>query len=108
MEDRADAEGAGLAKALEVRGWTVELEKYDGYKTIDIAVPLARVNIEVDGFTPTVNKKTAFADLQRLYFDLKKGILTVHIPNCLVDDEESLGKTADMLSALLKDRKPQK
>ena len=48
-----------LAKALETRGWQVELEKFDGYKTIDISVPSVKVNIEVDGFTHTVNKKTA-------------------------------------------------
>lgn len=93
-----------LAKALESRGWQVELEKFDGYKTIDISVSSVKVNIEVDGFTHTVNKKTAFGDLQRQYFDLKKGILTIHIPNCLIESGEVLTKTADLLSLLLKDR----
>lgn len=93
-----------LAKALETRGWQVELEKFDGYKTIDISVPSVKVNIEVDGFTHTVNKKTAFGDLQRQYFDLKKGILTLHIPNCLIENDDVLSKTADLLSLLLKDR----
>ena len=96
-------EAGNLANALEVRGWQVELEKFDGYKTIDISVPSAKVYIEVDGFTHTVNKKTALADLQRQYFDLKKGILTLHIPNCLVENGEILSKTADLLSHLLND-----
>lgn len=98
-------EARALATALEARGWKIELEKFDGYKTIDIVVPSAQVYIEVDGFTHTVNKRAAYGDLQRLYFDLKKGILTIHIPNCLVDDEETLTKTADLLSRLLMDRK---
>jgi very-short-patch-repair endonuclease len=93
-----------LAKALEARGWQVELEKFDGYKTIDISVPSVKVNIEVDGFTHTVNNKTAFGDLQRQYYDLKKGILTLHIPNCLIENGEILTKTANLLSLLLKDR----
>lgn len=98
-------EALKLAKALESKGWKCELEKYDGFKTTDIAVPLAKVHIEVDGFTHTINKRTAFGDLQRQYFDLKKGILTIHVPNCLVEDEAILSKTADLLSLLLKDRK---
>jgi very-short-patch-repair endonuclease len=97
-------EALKLSEALKRRGWKCELEKYDGHKTIDIVVPLANVHIEVDGFTHTVNKRTAFGDLQRQYFDLKKGILTIHIPNCLVEDKEVLTKTADLLSLLLKDR----
>lgn len=38
-----------LCLALRSRGVSAELKKWDGYKTIDIAVTDAKVNIEVNG-----------------------------------------------------------
>jgi len=91
-------EARKLAKALTKLGWRVELEKYDGYKHIDIAVTEANVNIEVDGPKHYNDPKQALADLQRNFYSFKKGYLTVRIPNCLVRDDETLQMTAKYLS----------
>src|SRR5262245_10304 len=59
--------------ALRILGVPAELEKFDGYKTIDIAVVEAKVNIEVDGLQHRYNPGQALADLKRTYYSFKKG-----------------------------------
>lgn len=94
-------EAQKLAHALRELGWRVELEKYDGYKHIDIAVTEAKVNIEVDGPRHHNDPRQALADLQRNFYSFKKGFLTVRIPNCLVQDDQTLQKTAKYLSRFM-------
>jgi len=67
-------EATRLYLSLKRRGVPAELEKYDGYKTIDIAVVDARVNIEVDGHQHVSNPKQALSDLKRTYFSLQKRV----------------------------------
>ena len=81
------------------RNVPAELEKYDGYKTIDIAVTDAKVNIEVDGAHHNYDHRQALADLQRTYFAFKKGYLTLRIPNSLV--KSNLNDTADYITQFL-------
>lgn len=50
--------------ALKVRRVPAELEKFDGYKHIDIAVVEVKVNIEVDGRHHIYNNKQFLADLK--------------------------------------------
>lgn len=38
------------------------LERFDGYKTIDISIPSARIDIEVDGIHHNTNDRQAIAD----------------------------------------------
>src|SRR5687768_13234171 len=57
--------------ALKKRGVPAELEKFDGHKTIDIAIVECRVNIEVDG-KQHHNPNQALADLKRTYFSFLK------------------------------------
>ncbi|MBL7846150.1 MAG: hypothetical protein JNL40_01685 [Cyclobacteriaceae bacterium] len=90
-----------LGKALMERGWNVTFEKDDGYKHIDLSIDEAKIHIEVDGFTHTVNARRALADLERSYYDFLKGYLTLHIPNCLVEDDRILNKTADLISMFI-------
>ena len=59
----ATPEARALYIALRKRNVPAELEKYDGYKTIDIAVTHARVNIEVDGLHHNFEPDQALADL---------------------------------------------
>jgi very-short-patch-repair endonuclease len=66
-------------------GVPAELEKFDGYKTIDIAVVEAKVNIEVDGMQHKYNSRQALADLKRTYYSFKKGYITLRIPNTLIN-----------------------
>ncbi|WP_425269405.1 DUF559 domain-containing protein [Leptospira koniambonensis] len=69
---------------------------YDGFKHIDIAIPEAKVNIEVDGGHHNFDKKQALADLKRTYYSFKKGYLTLRIPNSLIT-KENLDETADYI-----------
>jgi very-short-patch-repair endonuclease len=91
-----------LYMALRKRLVPVEFEKYDGHKTIDMAVIDAKVNIEVDG-KYHLQPNVAFSDLQRTYYSLKNDFLTLRIPNSLVHSK--LEETADYITRILIDRK---
>lgn len=92
-------ETINLYFSLRDRGVPAQLEKFDGYKNIDIAVAEAKVNIEVDGAHQLNNTDDAFADLQRTFYSFKKGFLTLRIPNVLV--KQNLNQTADYLTQFL-------
>ena len=95
-------ETINLYFSLRDRGVPAELEKYDGYKNIDIAVIDARVNIEVDGAHDLNNADDAFADLRRTFFSFKKGFLTLRIPPVLV--KQNLNQTADYVTEFLNEK----
>lgn len=80
----ATDEAINLYIALRKRGVPAHLEKFDGYKTIDIAIPECKVNIEVDGMHHNFNPRQALSDLQRTYYSFLKGYLTLRVPNSLV------------------------
>ena len=86
--------------ALKERDVPAELEKFDGFKTIDIAVPEAKVNIEVDGQHHNFNPQQALSDLKRTYFSFLKGYLTLRIPNSLIlwDLEETANYLTEILA----------
>ena len=92
-------ETINLYFSLRDRGVPAKLEKFDGYKAVDIAVIEARVNIEVDGVRQVNNADEAFADLQRTFYSFKKGFLTLRIPSVLV--KQNLNQTADYVTAFL-------
>jgi len=85
--------------ALKERGVPAQLEKFDGYKHIDIAIPQAKVNIEVDGGHHNYSDKQALSDLKRTYHSFLKGYLTLRIPNSLV--KYHLDDTADHITEML-------
>jgi very-short-patch-repair endonuclease len=103
-------EAQALYYALKDRGIPVELEKFDGFKTIDIAIPLAKINIEVDGIHHNANSDQALADLKRTYYSYLEGYFTLRIPNSLLRSnlEETTQYIAEMCSksyeVQLKDR----
>jgi len=66
---------------LKKNGVPAKLEKYDGHKKIDIAIPECKVNIEVDGLHHNFDPFQALADLQRTYYSFLKGYITLRIPN---------------------------
>lgn len=88
---------------LKRRHVPVEIEKFDGHKTIDIAIPRFKINIEVDGSHHNKDSKQALADLQRTKYSLERGYETIRIPNSLIED--FLDRTADSLVVILKNRK---
>ena len=98
-EEHSTPESLTLYFELRKRKVPAELEKFDGNKTIDIAVVDAKVNIEVDGQQHNYNPRQALADLKRTYFSFKKGYFTLRIPNSLVKNH--LHDTADLITEIL-------
>ncbi|MGG9964493.1 DUF559 domain-containing protein [Ferruginibacter sp. SUN106] len=95
MENFTTPQTLAMYFALKQRGVPAEIEKFDGFKTIDIAVPEAKINIEIDGGHHNFDPRQALSDLQRTYFSFLKGYLTLRIPNSLI--EWNLEETADYL-----------
>jgi very-short-patch-repair endonuclease len=92
-------EAIELYLSLKLRGVPAELEKFDGYKTIDIAVVDAKVNIEVDGPHHHHKYEQALSDLKRTLYSFQKGYLTLRIPNTLIN--KNLEETADSITHFL-------
>lgn len=101
MTTQTTEEALRLYFALKERGVPAKLEKFDGYKHIDIAIPEAKINIEVDGMHHHANNRQALADLKRTYFSFLKGYYTIRIPNSLVYNESVLNETADFIVGIL-------
>lgn len=91
-----------LYEALLKRKVNVIPQYNDGHKTVDLAIPEAKLYIEVDGVAHCSKEKSAFTDLQRTYYSLKEGFVTLRIPNVLTEDK--LNETADMIADLAKVR----
>lgn len=77
-------EANDLMTELKRLGVVVYRELYDGHKHIDIAIPKAKINVEVDGIHHLTNPKQILADLNRGYYSHKKGYQTMHIPNEMI------------------------
>jgi very-short-patch-repair endonuclease len=101
MSTQTTFETIRLYFALKLRGVPAAMEKFDGFKHIDIAIPEAKINIEVDGGHHNYNDKQALADLKRTYFSFLKGYYTIRIPNSLVYNEYILNETADFIVGIL-------
>ncbi|QQR82640.1 hypothetical protein IPJ70_00815 [Candidatus Campbellbacteria bacterium] len=77
-------EAKDLKEALEKHGVRVLVEPYDGHKHIDLGIPDAKINVEVDGIQHLTNPHQILKDLGRGYFSHKKGYNTMHIPNEMI------------------------
>lgn len=99
LPDTVTPEALMLYFFLKNYGIDAELEKFDGFKHIDIAIPSAKVNIEIDGKHHTFNPDQALSDLKRTYHSFRKGFLTLRIPNTLVHNhlEEAAEYIADFI-----------
>lgn len=78
-------EALHLKAALERRGVLVYLELNDGHKHIDLAIPRAHINVEVDGIKHLIDPKQIVSDLARGYYSHKEGYDTMHIPNEMIN-----------------------
>lgn len=76
-----------LAEALKGKDIIFEQQYWDGYKHIDIYIPSAKLNIEVDGTQHLTRAKQILSDFNREYWADKKGYYTLHIPNSAIDGE---------------------
>jgi len=100
---RSTPYAVGLYYQLKNKGIPVELEKFDGYKHIDIAIPQAKINIEVDGKHHNTDPEQAMTDLKRTYYSFKKGYYTIRIPNSISYNLKHLEETAHYLSEIIID-----
>ena len=92
-------EAISLYLCLRDCGVPAELEKHDGYKTVDICIEEAKVHIEVDGGHHNFDANQALRDLKRTYYSFKKGYFTLRIPNALIkfDLDETVNYVIDLL-----------
>ena len=86
MKKEPTQEENDLKKALEKLGVRVLSQVKDQYepgkyKTIDLAIPDAKINIEVDGPKHLTNAHQIVTDLMRSHYSDDKGYFTIHIPN---------------------------
>ena len=77
-------EAASLKEELQKRDIKVYIELNDGYKRVDLAIPKAKLNIEVDGIQHLTDPRQIVADLARGYYSNKLGYDTMHIPNEMI------------------------
>lgn len=77
-------EAQDLKIALEKLGARVLVEVFDEHKRIDLTIPAAKINIEVDGIHHLTDANQIVADLNRSYYSNKLGYNTIHIPNKLI------------------------
>ncbi len=101
IEQQTTTETIRLYFALKERGVPAQIEKFDGHKHIDIAIPDAKINIEVDGRHHNYDTHQARADLKRTYYSFIKGYTTFRIPNSLVYSDYVLHETADYIVGIL-------
>ena len=99
-EHRPSDQAIKLYLSLRQNGVNAKLEKYDGFKTVDIAIESAKLYIEVDGLYHYDNYEQALIDLQRTIYSLNDGYTTLRIPNALVD--KKLKKTTEYIVNYLK------
>ncbi|MDD4991811.1 MAG: DUF559 domain-containing protein [Paludibacter sp.] len=99
MSEQSTFEAISLYFELKQRGVPAELEKFDGFKHIDLAISEAKINIEVDGGHHNYSYEQAMADLKRTYHSFKKGFYTVRIPNVLIHGR--IQETADYIVGIL-------
>jgi very-short-patch-repair endonuclease len=77
-------EAADLKEELQKHGIKVYVEVNDGYKHVDIGLPNAKLNIEIDGIQHLIDPRQIVADLNRGYYSNKLGYSTMHIPNEMI------------------------
>lgn len=94
-----------LTKELEKRGVKVIPQFNDSHKHIDLYLPEAKVNIEIDGIQHLINAKNILSDFGRTYYADKAGYNTIHIQNETL--EKYLEKIADAIAEVVAIRKKQ-
>jgi very-short-patch-repair endonuclease len=91
-----------LHEALNKRDIHNELEPSDGYKHVDISIPGAKLNLEIDGKYHLTNPEHLFRDLERDSYSHLDGIDTVRIPNFYV--ENHLDEIANAIAEVARKR----
>jgi very-short-patch-repair endonuclease len=93
-------------KLKQIGNWDVIYEAFDGHKNVDISIPSAKVDIEVDGLHHAMTKTQALSDIKRTYYSYKNdGIITLHIPNILIRDDDTTDEAAKYINNFLSDNR---
>lgn len=95
-----------LHEALNKRDIHNELEFDDGHKRVDIHIPSARLNVEVDGKYHLTDPEHLFRDLERDSYSHSDGVDTIRIPNFYVDSH--LNEIADAIAEVTRKRQSKK
>src|SRR6516165_3799517 len=77
---RVTMESISLYFALKLRGVPAILEEQTGFRTIDILVPHARLNIELEAAGNNFKPDRAIQELETALDGFKNGFLTLRIP----------------------------
>ncbi|MCX6781588.1 MAG: hypothetical protein NTW66_00470 [Candidatus Magasanikbacteria bacterium] len=92
-------QAVSLYNALRERKIYCELEAWDEHKHIDISIPWAQIDIEIDGLQHYTNPEEIKKDFRRTYYSVhRKDYDTIHIPNYII--ESHLNQVADALAAV--------
>jgi very-short-patch-repair endonuclease len=91
-----------LSNALKSLDVEHEMEYSDGHKHVDIAIPAARMYLELDGAQHAFSPKQMCADDERDKHSHKDGYITKRIPNLWV--EQNADKLAASIAILAKKR----
>jgi very-short-patch-repair endonuclease len=91
-----------LSKALNDLRVEHELEHFDGYKHVDIAIPSAKLYIEIDGSQHAFSAKQIIADDDRDKGSQKSGWTTKRFPNTYVD--KNVDRLAQAIAILVRKR----
>ena len=91
-----------LSRALRDLRIQHELEYYDGHKHVDIAIPSAKLFLELDGTQHGFNPKQMIADDERDKYSKKSGWDTKRIPNVWID--KNVNRLASSIAILVRKR----
>ncbi|MBU2543336.1 DUF559 domain-containing protein [Patescibacteria group bacterium] len=94
-----------LTEALEKRSIKVFPQFNDAHKHIDLYLPEAKINIEVDGIQHLTRARYIISDFARTYYADKAGYNTIHIQNETLDSH--LEEIADAIAEVVSIRKNQ-
>jgi len=98
-------EEIALEQALENLGLRVLSQHWDGHKHIDLSIPDAKIDIEIDGEYHLTNPNQIISDLSRSHYSDTDGFETVHIPDVYIHSD--LDKIAKALAEAAKIRQKQ-
>lgn len=91
-----------LYKALLKRKIRCELEAKDGYKSVDISISWAELDIEIDGKPHVYNPNQLYADIERAHYSKEDGFDTIHICNDRI--KENVNAVADSIAKVARRR----
>jgi very-short-patch-repair endonuclease len=89
-----------LGAALQDKKIEHSLEHWDGHKHVDIFIPSAKLNIEIDGLQHYTKSSQIISDFEREYYTDKDGFHTLHIPNELI--QTHLSEIANAITKVVK------